>query len=86
LNNELLDAFPILKFIYKDGKWCEILVDNDSDMSTEDNINFKYTTSKPNNENVVNYLQPENTFQGLKISEGETYELSPERNLKLKQK
>ena len=78
MNNELLDAFPILKFIYKDGKWCEILVDN-SAKSTDDNISFKYTISKPNNDNVVKYLQPEHTFQGLNIKEGETYELSPER-------
>jgi SAM-dependent MidA family methyltransferase len=78
MNNELLDAFPILKFIYKDGKWCEILIDN-NDKSTQDDIQFNYRLSKPNNENVVNYLQPEITFQGLKINEGETYELSPER-------
>lgn len=82
LNNELLDAFPILKFIYKDGKWCEILIDNDNNnKSTEDNINFKYSISKPNNENVVNFLQPESTFHNLTIREGETYEMSPERIL-----
>jgi SAM-dependent MidA family methyltransferase len=75
LNNELLDAFPILKFVYKNGSWCEILVDNNG------SDKFKYTTSKPNNENVINYLQPESTFQGLKVTEGDTYELSPERNI-----
>lgn len=78
MNNELLDAFAIMKFIYKDGKWCEILVDNDN--ANDNDCNLKYTTSKPNNENVVNYLQPDQTFAGLKIREGETYELSPERN------
>jgi hypothetical protein len=79
-----MDAFPIHKFIYTGKQWCELLVENDEANSTKDSdyrINFKYAISKPNNENVKNYLQPETTFEGLTIKEGETYELSPERNI-----
>jgi NADH dehydrogenase [ubiquinone] 1 alpha subcomplex assembly factor 7 len=44
-------------------------------------INFKFTLSAPNNENVVKYLDPQNTFveQGIKVKEGEAYEFSPEQ-------
>jgi NADH dehydrogenase [ubiquinone] 1 alpha subcomplex assembly factor 7 len=44
-------------------------------------INFKYTLSAPNNESVVRYLDPQNTFneQGIKVKEGEAYEFSTEQ-------
>jgi hypothetical protein len=74
-----MDAFPIHKFIFTGNQWCELLVDNDE--ATNSKINFKYTISKPNNDNVTNYLQPNTTFEGIKVQEGQTYELSPERKI-----
>jgi SAM-dependent MidA family methyltransferase len=79
INNELFDAIPIIKFAFHQGQWCEILIDNDLENSKSQAINFKYTFSPPNNENVKKYLKPEVTFAGVKIKEGETYEFSPER-------
>jgi SAM-dependent MidA family methyltransferase len=77
-----MDAFPINKFIFTGGQWCEVLVDFDEPNSNADyKINFKYAISNPNNENVTNYLQPATTFKDIKVKEGETYELSPERKL-----
>lgn len=35
MNNELFDAFPIMKFVYTKGEWCEVLVDNDNEDDKE---------------------------------------------------
>lgn len=75
LNNELFDAFPIQKYIFKNGKWHEVLIDSDSSSG------FKYTISQPENINVKTYLEPEKTFKNIVVSEGDTYEYSPERIL-----
>lgn len=69
-----------MKFVYKNGNWHEILIDaNTSDMINTQNIKFRYTLSEPNSSNVKNYLMPETTFKGIRIEEGSTYELSPQR-------
>jgi hypothetical protein len=44
-------------------------------------IKFKYTHSEPNTSNIKMNLDPENTFQGIKVMENDTYEYSPQRNL-----
>jgi hypothetical protein len=47
-------------------------------------INFKFTESAANNDSVKKFLQPERTFNEANIipKEGDTYELSLERNNK----
>jgi NADH dehydrogenase [ubiquinone] 1 alpha subcomplex assembly factor 7 len=101
INNELFDALPIKKFVYKESYWREVLIDvedsnkenkkilteyseiNEQKTFTEpkDKIKFKFSTSNPNNENVIKYLDPQNTFteQGIKVKEGDSYEFSPEQ-------
>ncbi len=82
VNNEFFDALPILKFIYKNGGWREILIDIQKENEEQQNkLNFNFTESEINSPNVLRYLQPESTFAGFKIKEGDTYELSPERNI-----
>jgi NADH dehydrogenase [ubiquinone] 1 alpha subcomplex assembly factor 7 len=42
---------------------------------------FKFVYSQPNNDNVLKYLDPVNTFkeQGIEVKEGDMYEFSPEQ-------
>ena len=76
VNNELFDAFPIMKFVYTEKGWCELLVDVEKEHITD--ADFKFSMSEPNTENVKNLLQPENTFEGMKFKEGDQYEFSPD--------
>lgn len=78
MNNELYDAFPIMKFVYKNSGWCELLVDLKDEF--DDDAKFKYDYSEPNTKNVQTFLQPEKTFEGLKFHEGDEYEFSPDCN------
>jgi len=79
VNNELFDAFPIMKFIYTEKGWCELLVDLKEDFDTD--ADFKFSKSEVDNINVKNYLQPEKTFEGIKFKEGDQYEFSPDCKL-----
>lgn len=76
VNNELFDAFPIMKFIYTEKGWCEQLVDLKEEYLTD--ADFKFALSEPNNANVKNLLQPEKTFGDIKFKEGDQYEFSPD--------
>jgi hypothetical protein len=71
-----------MKFKYEKGNWHEVLIGNDTtEVKSPENIKFKYVLSEPNSSNVKNYLMPETTFKGMKIEEGSTYELSPQRKI-----
>jgi len=76
VNNELYDAFPIMKFVYKDNGWCELLVDLKDEF--EDDARFKYVFSEQNTKNVQTFLKPEKTFEGMKFHDGDEYEFSPD--------
>ncbi len=79
VNNELFDAFPIMKFIYTEKGWCELLVDLKEDFLTD--ADFKFSKSEVDTSNVKNLLKPEKTFEGIKFKEGDQYEFSPDCNL-----
>jgi hypothetical protein len=65
-----------MKFVYKNGGWCELLVDLKDEY--DDDAKFKYDYSEPNTKNVQTFLQPEKTFEDLKFQEGDEYEFSPD--------
>jgi len=68
-----------MKFVYRNGGWCELLVDLKEEFNNDSK--FKYDYSEPNTINVQTFLKPEKTFEGLKFHEGDEYEFSPDCNL-----
>ena len=54
---------------------------NSNNSESSNKYKFKYSYSQPNSENVIKYLDPQNTFteQGIQIKEGDTYEFSVEQ-------
>ena len=70
LTNELFDALPIHKIIYKNGSWKEVII------KLDENKRLMFSNTTEPTDIINKFIIPEVTFNGLKLEENDEYEYS----------